>query len=271
MKLLIGIIASALGLEARGFQTGIKENGERSCSCIGDPDWCADFCSGSGGNGGDNGSCSCVGDPQWCEDFCNGNGGGNGGGISDPEVIMKSTLSDCGWYNWSMVKCATEMHDRIQRNTGNQYSQGCAFASNFKMRSDANAKISQKHFAKRCECEKISKSFCEAMRNFANFRKMRVFAKCELSQNASFSRKYSWKSFFIIFLIYVLWWSKRIFVQYLQLARNAHNCILNIMGSLALDNQICFRSCDFEFQFAFYRSLINTRYFSNFSAALLSS
>ncbi|CBY19969.1 unnamed protein product [Oikopleura dioica] len=122
MKLLIGIIASALGLEARGFQTGIKENGERSCSCIGDPDWCADFCSGSGGNGGDNGSCSCVGDPQWCEDFCNGNGGGNGGGISDPEVIMKSTLSDCGWYNWSMVKCATEMHDRIQRNTGNQYS-----------------------------------------------------------------------------------------------------------------------------------------------------
>jgi hypothetical protein len=46
--------------------------------------------------------------------------------------------------------------------------------------------------AKRCECEKISKSFCEAMRmrkiskkfceamrNFANFRIMRFFAKCE--------------------------------------------------------------------------------------------
>ena len=66
--------------------------------------------------------------------------------------------------------------------------QGCAFASNFKMRSDANAKISQKHFAKRCECEKISKSFCEAMRNFANFRKMRVFAKCEFSQNANFRK-----------------------------------------------------------------------------------
>ena len=68
------------------------------------------------------------------------------------------------------------------------WNQGCKFASNFKMRSDANAKISQKHFAKRCECEKISKSFCEAMRNFANFRKMRVFAKCEFSQNANFRK-----------------------------------------------------------------------------------
>jgi len=37
--------------------------------------------------------------------------------------------------------------------------------------------------------------------------------------------------------------------------------LLMIMGSLALDNQKCLRSCDFEFQFAFYRSLISTRYF----------
>ena len=35
---------------------------------------------------------------------------------------MKSTLSDCGWYNWSMVKCSQEMHDRLLRNTGNAYS-----------------------------------------------------------------------------------------------------------------------------------------------------
>ena len=54
--------------------------------------------------------------------------------------------------------------------------------------------------AKRCECEKISKSFCEAMRmrkiskkfceamrNFANFRIMRFFAKCEFS-HANFSQ-----------------------------------------------------------------------------------
>jgi len=35
---------------------------------------------------------------------------------------MKSTLSDCGWYNWSMVKCSQEMHDRLLSNTGNAYS-----------------------------------------------------------------------------------------------------------------------------------------------------
>ena len=45
---------------------------------------------------------------------------------------------------------------------------------------------------------KISKKFCEAMRNFANFRIMRFFAKCDfshanfremrISQNANFAK-----------------------------------------------------------------------------------
>ena len=35
---------------------------------------------------------------------------------------------------------------------------------------------------------KISKKFREAMRNFANFRIMRFFAKCEFSQNANFRK-----------------------------------------------------------------------------------
>jgi hypothetical protein len=101
-------------IKSTGFQTGLKEDGERACSCVGDPNFCADFCSGSGGGSG---SCSCVGDPDWCADFCNGSGT-----ASDPESIMKSTLSDCGWNNWSMVKCSQEMHDRLLRNTGNAYS-----------------------------------------------------------------------------------------------------------------------------------------------------
>jgi len=56
--------------------------------------------------------------------------------------------------------------------------QGCAFALKFKMRCENFSKS----FCDAMRMRKKSIYFCEAMRNFANSRKMWFFAKCEFSQ-----------------------------------------------------------------------------------------